>query len=103
MCAATVAAGLDGLARALPLPTAGQTAAAGATPLPASLGAALDALEADKRLVAALGDELVRWFVGLKRAEIAAVDARVAAAVATGVPEEEARLESWRHFFMEFL
>jgi glutamine synthetase len=38
--------------------------------LPADLGHALDALEADALLVEGLGPELVRTFVALKRAEV---------------------------------
>ena len=38
--------------------------------LPGDLGAALDALEADTRLVDALGAELVATFVAMKRFEV---------------------------------
>jgi len=35
--------------------------------LPKSFGVALDALEKDEVLTEALGEELVRWFVSIKR------------------------------------
>ena len=104
LIAALVAAGLDGLERESPLPPPRQTAASGATRLPTSLPEALDALEADAVLVSRLGEPLVKWFVGLKRAELAAVDARIAASCKRGkVSEKEARMEAWRHFYLEFL
>jgi glutamine synthetase len=74
--AAILFAGLDGIDRALepPAPVAGDAyrmddAHAGSR-LPANLGAALDALEEDALLVAALGEQLVRTFVALKRFEL---------------------------------
>ncbi len=63
---AIVAAGLDGLDRALAPPT--PTDGAGA-PLPTSLEAALDLLEADGDLAEALGAELHAAFVQHKRFE----------------------------------
>ena len=66
--AALLVAGLDGIERGLepPEPVVGDAyrmddAHAG-TRLPADLGAALDALEADERLVGGLGPELVATF-----------------------------------------
>jgi len=69
--AATVAAGIDGLVNRLePLSDAdhGET-------LPSSLSEALSALEADKVLCDALGEEFIRWFLAVKReVEIAKVN-----------------------------
>jgi len=101
--AALVAAGLDGMARQLPLPPPGLSADDGATPLPTCLSESLVALEADRVLCDALGEELVRWFVVLKRGELAAVETRQAASLAAGCSEAEAKLEAWRHFFMEYV
>lgn len=64
--AALLAAGLDGIERALEPPPPRVPGA----PLPRDLGAALDRLEADDELVAALGGELVAAFVRLKRSEV---------------------------------
>lgn len=106
--AGLVAAGLDGLARSLPLPPPGQSAEDGAMPLPTNLEDSLAALEADQALCHALGEELVRWFVTLKRAELAHVDKRIAARLGAKEPADqshvaEAKLEVWRQFYMEFL
>jgi len=74
--AAILSAGLDGIERELvpPDPVVGNAyradkAHAGST-LPADLPAALDALEADTRLVEALGPELIATFVAMKRFEV---------------------------------
>ena len=74
--AALLVAGLDGIERGLepPEPVVGDAyrmddAHAG-TRLPADLGAALDALEADERLVDGLGPELVATFLAMKRFEV---------------------------------
>ena len=74
-----IAAGLDGIARGLELPPAidrdpasfdeAERAARGIVPLPASLDEALDHLEADEALRSALGADLVRAYVAVKRAE----------------------------------
>lgn len=75
--AAQIHAGLDGLERRLS-PGAAATspyAAAAASPLPASLGEALDALHADERLAAAFGAELVDCWTRIKRSEQARHDA----------------------------
>jgi len=60
--AATVAAGIDGLVNRLELPTTidGET-------LPSSLLESLAALESDRVLCDALGEEFIRWFVAIKR------------------------------------
>ncbi len=74
--AALLIAGLDGIERGLdpPEPVVGDAyradeAHAGSR-LPSDLGAALDALEADERLVDAVGPELVSTFVAMKRFEV---------------------------------
>jgi glutamine synthetase len=77
--AAQIHAGLDGLARGLAAPaaTVAPYAEAGAEAtqrLPASLGAALEALAADERLVAAFGASVVAWLTQVKRSELARHD-----------------------------
>lgn len=77
--AGLIAAGLDGIARQLDLPPAAeddlslldaaQLQARGIGLLPQHLGEALDALQADAVLCAALGDTLLQQFVHLKRDE----------------------------------
>jgi len=62
--AATVAAGIDGLVNRLEPP---RDAEDHGETLPSSLSEALSALEADKVLCDALGEEFVRWFLSLKR------------------------------------
>lgn len=71
-----LAAGLDGIERKLKPPKpvvgnfyAGPAAAMGAQ-LPTSLGAALDALEADTRLVKLVGPALIETFLSIKRYEL---------------------------------
>jgi len=78
-----IAAGLDGIARRLTLPapldrdpatlSADDRAARGIAPLPASLADALDLLERDDALTAALGADLTQAYVAVKRAEQAAL------------------------------
>lgn len=62
--AATVAAGIDGLVNRLELPSDAEDRG---EVLPSSLSEALSSLESDKVLFEALGEELIRWFVSLKR------------------------------------
>lgn len=76
---ALLTAGLDGLERRLDPPrpvkvdpavlSAQERAEQGITRLPQSPGEALDALEEDEVLSSALGDELVRAFVAVRRSE----------------------------------
>ena len=67
-----MAAGIDGLGNRLEPPS--DTEDHGKT-LPSSLSEALSALEADKVLCDALGEEFVRWFLMVKRdMEIAKVN-----------------------------
>ena len=74
--AAILAAGLDGIERKLkpPKPVIGNfyegPEDAMGVPLPTSLGEALDALEADTRLVKAIGPELIEVFLRNKRYEL---------------------------------
>lgn len=71
--AGTIAAGLDGIRRKLepPAPVEGIAyGLAGVTDLPTTLGAALDALEADTTLREALGEEFVKLFLAVKHHEI---------------------------------
>jgi glutamine synthetase len=70
--AAQIVSGLDGLRRRLdPGPPADSPYTADATPLPRSLGAAVDALEADPVFADALGERVVAWYAHLKREEFA--------------------------------
>jgi len=62
--AATVAAGIDGLQTGS---TVDKDDVSQAQVLPTTLDAALDALQGDGVMVDALGDELVDWFVRVKR------------------------------------
>lgn len=74
-----IAAGLDGIERELTLPDAvdvdpatlsdAERAARGIRPLPANQAAALDALAADEVLMNALGDELSRSYLAVRRSE----------------------------------
>jgi len=74
--AAVLLAGLDGIERGLepPEPVVGDAYRAddahAGTRLPADLGAALDALEADTVLVEQLGAELIATFLAMKRFEV---------------------------------
>jgi len=71
--AGAVAAGIDGIRNRLeaPAPVMGMAYGMdGVADLPTALGAALDALEADTALRAALGEEFVKLFVAVKRHEI---------------------------------
>jgi len=79
VAAGVLAAGLDGIRRELEPPAAvnGDGYRAGAPPLPRTLGESLDRLESDEVLAAALGPELVRAFVTLKRHEVERFEAFV--------------------------
>ncbi len=74
--AAILSAGLDGIERELvpPAPVVGDAYRAddahAGSKLPGNLGAALDALEADTRLVEAMGPELISTFLTMKRFEV---------------------------------
>lgn len=96
--AALVTAGMDGMRRRLPLAspvsvdpdtmTDGERAERGIDRLPRSLGAALDALEADKLLSSLFTPELAYCWASLKRGEIE----RFRAASPTEVIEAYARV-----------
>lgn len=74
--AAQIVAGLDGVRRRLAPPRATNAPYAGqARPLPTTLGAALDAFEADTLMSAAWGPAFARSFVQIKRSELARHDA----------------------------
>lgn len=68
--ASQIVSGIDGIDRGLELrsPTTAPYEAEG-DPLPETLGAAVDALDADETFRSALGDRVVDWYVHLKRAE----------------------------------
>lgn len=72
MLAATVAAGLDGIENKLEPP--GPDTKDGCLELPKTLPEALDALEADKYMVEALGEQFVKWFRTFKEAEMKAIE-----------------------------
>lgn len=97
-----VAAGLDGLQRKLKLPSP-ESASSASQPkpsentvdvhtLPMDLKSAIDALEQDKVLVNALGEQFIRWYRILKNAEmeyLANQDCSVG--------------EAWRRLYMEYI
>ena len=95
--AGIVAAGLLGLDQELSLPPAKQKD----VPLPTTLQDSLEALEADTAFREKIGEDLVKAFVALKRAELAAVKARIDANSSS--KRDEAVLEAWRHFYFEFV
>ncbi|KAL1514723.1 hypothetical protein AB1Y20_003810 [Prymnesium parvum] len=101
--AAVAAAGRDGVMRKLTLPPTRQNEAEGASLLPRSICESLSALEADEYMCSALGDELVRWFIGMKRCELQAIERRITRNEAEGKSKDEAQLEAWRYFYMEYL
>ena len=74
---------------------------AGVADLPATLGAALDALEADSTLREALGEEFVKLFVAVKRHEIGKARAAIAEFDSPGFRDT---VEQWeRDELFEFL
>jgi glutamine synthetase len=77
--AAQVAAGLDGIQRGLdPGPPSDDPYAETAKPLlPATLAAAVDALDADPFYRQAFGDRFIDYIVAMKRCELARFDAHV--------------------------
>ena len=69
--ASQIHAGLDGIRRGLqPPPACASPYAEGLERIPATLGDALDALQADAALTASLGPDFVRYFCQIKRNEI---------------------------------
>ena len=70
--AAHIHAGLDGIEHALQPPPATESPYDGqGSPLPTTLDAALDALQADAAMAAGFSAEVVRWYARLKRSETA--------------------------------
>lgn len=68
--ASQIHAGLDGIERELaPPPATDAPYANDALRLPASLGEAIEALEQDTGLCAAIGEDFIRWLLQVKRAE----------------------------------
>ena len=102
--AGTIAAGLDGIRRELepPAPVGGIAyGLEGVTDLPRSLAEALDALEGDTALRAALGEEFVTLFMAVKRHEI---DKARAAISNFDAPEFREQVDPWeRAELFEFL
>ncbi|CAL1150052.1 unnamed protein product [Cladocopium goreaui] len=105
--AGLVAAGLDGLQRKLELPPERQSKEDGATVLPSSLPAALEALEADEYLTNKLGKRFIRWYVDIKKAELKFLDEKLhppqEASVAATEPSETEIGKAWRELYMEFI
>jgi len=102
--AGVLAAGLDGLKNHLEPPTETMGIAyglTGVTDLPTRLEHALDALEADSAMRSALGEELVKLFVAVKRHEIN--KARTAIPY-FDAPEFSDKVDDWeRNEYFEFL
>ncbi|MBI1877386.1 MAG: glutamine synthetase [Chloroflexi bacterium] len=104
LMAACLAAGLDGLKNKLEPPAVTNGIAyglEGVTDLPARLDDALDALEQDQVLKDALGPELVKLFVAVKRHEIGKAKAAIQD---YGTTEFNERVDDWeRNEYFEFL
>src|SRR5512135_574188 len=104
LMAACVAAGMDGLRHQLepPAPVAGIAyGLEGVVELPTRLDEAVDALEQDAILQAALDPEFVKVFVAVKRHEINKAKAALAD---YGTPEFSQRVDDWeRQEYFEFL
>jgi glutamine synthetase len=102
--AACVAAGMDGLRNKLepPDPVAGIAyGLQGVLDLPTRLEDAVDALERDAVLQAALGPEFVKLFVAVKRHEINKAKAAISD---YGTSEFSKRVDDWeRNEYFEFL
>jgi len=97
--AAVVAAGLDGMERSLELPPQRQTKEDGALALPTTLEDALAALEADAYMVQKLGPVFVRWFAGVKRAELKAMESRLSS---TEKADKDV-FRAWEHMYLEYV
>jgi len=102
VAACVVAAGLDGLRSGLELPKDRLDKDNGAVELPKNLSDALAALEADTYMTSKMGQDLVRWFCILKRAETAKINQQIAEETPTrGLDEATSR--AWQHMYMEFI
>jgi glutamine synthetase len=100
--AANVAAGLDGIRRGLepPPPVSADPYAADAPPLPGSLAAAVDALDADGFYRAEFGAPLVDYLVMMKRAEIGRYENALASApLAEGQDVSDWEMREYFEFF----
>jgi glutamine synthetase len=100
--AANVAAGLDGIRRRIepPPPVSADPYAADAPPLPGSLAAAVDALDADDFYRKEFGDTLVAYLVMMKRAEIGRYESALAAApLADGQDVSDWEMREYFEFF----
>jgi glutamine synthetase len=100
--AANVAAGLDGIRRGLepPPPVSADPYAADAPPLPGSLAAAVDALDADGFYRAEFGGTLVDYLVMMKRAEIGRYENALATApLAEGQDVSDWEMREYFEFF----
>src|SRR5215468_4314574 len=97
--AANIAAGLDGIRRALdpPPPVEADPYATANTPLPASLAAAVDTLALDEFFRKAFGDTVVDYLLQMKRSEVARYDA----AIAENPPPDGQNVSDWemREYF----
>ncbi len=104
--AANIAAGVDGLARALtpPAPVVADPYAAPAPLLPTSLSAAVKALDEDGFFRSVFGDTLIDYLVMMKRAEVGRYEAALAAAAAAGAAESADAVTEWemREYFEFF-
>jgi glutamine synthetase len=99
--AANVAAGMDGVARALTPPAAVEAdpyAASGAVMLPTSLAAAVKALDSDAFYRSAFGDTLIDYLVLMKRAEIARYEAWLSSADLTDSADDVTEWEMREYF-----
>jgi glutamine synthetase len=103
--ASNIAAGLDGVTRGRkpPAPVEGDPYATDATPLPASLAAAVEGLAGDSFYREAFGDTLIDYLVLMKRAEVKRYKAHLAERAAAGSPvdDPDATVTDWetREYF----
>jgi glutamine synthetase len=99
--ASNIAAGLDGIRRGLepPPPVSADPYAADAPPLPASLSAAVAALDADEFYRKEFGDTLVAYLVMMKRAEIGRYEDALAAEGSAGPDGLEVSDWEMREYF----
>jgi len=98
--AANIAAGVDGISRALtpPAPVEADPYAAEAPLLPTSLSAAVKALDEDGFYRSAFGDTLIDYLVMMKRAEISRYEAALATAGVEDSPDEVSDWEMREYF-----
>jgi len=99
--AGLAAAGMDGLARKLELGPQIGAKDSPAKELPKDLESALKALEEDTYMVEKLGKDFVRWYTGVKRGELAHLEAM--ASKVEGEMTADKVSAAWQHMFMEYL